>query len=370
MLAKLKLRTKFTLLLLLLLLVGIIFGGLGLWRTIQGTAETEFKTRGLMLIAAMNGVRGYTSQDVGPLLATGQFTQVEFIKETIPAFSARQVFQRYVQNTTDASLIYKEATLNPTNPLDQADEFESAIVQQMRGDPNLKEVSGFRTLSTGRAYYVARPIVVGAPSCLGCHSTPDAAPKGMLTLYASGGGFGWQLNETIGTQIIYVPAEEILEQGLRTFLIIGAVFIVTLVIGILLINFTLNRLVIQPVTVMGGLAHKISKDELAPGDLESSALVKIATSGDELGYLARVFRQMAREVRERTQRLQATVQQLHIEIDEIKRKKQVEEIVDSTFFGNVQAKARVLREQRQHKDEAAKDDSDKDVPPQDDSAVE
>jgi methyl-accepting chemotaxis protein len=367
---KLKLRTKFTLLLLVLLIVGITLGGIGLWQTIQGTAQTEFRTRGLMLIAAMNSVRGYTSQDVGPLLATGQFTQGLFIRETIPAFSARQVFQRFTQNTANADVIYKEATLNPTNPLDQSDDFESAIVQQMRGDSNLKEVSGFRTLSTGRAYYVARPIVVSAQSCLGCHSTPDAAPKGLTDIYTSGGGFGWNLNEIIGTQIIYVPAEEVLDQDLRTFLLVGTIFIVTLVVGILLINFTLNRMVIQPVTVMGSLAHKISIDQLEPGDLESAKLVKITTNGDELGALAQVFRKMAQEVRDRTQRLQEKVQQLHIEIDEIKRKKQVEEIVDSTFFGNIQAKARVLREQRQRAEgDAPKDDSEKNVPPQDDSAT-
>ena len=361
------LATKFNLILIPVLALGFYVLSTLTHTTLQENAKVDIVTRAGLMMDSAGAVRAYTVEEIKPLLVTQ--LRHKFLPQSVPAYAATQAFMRLQKHNPDYS--YKEATLNPTNPLDQADEFEAAIVERMRSDPALKEVSGFRTLPDGRAYYVAKPIKIAAESCLSCHSTPEAAPKSMLAVYTSGGGFGWQLNEIIGTQIIYVPAEEVLNRGLQSFLVISAIFVATLVAAILLINFTLNRLVIQPVTVMGGLAQKISMDQLLPGDLESGTLVKITTSGDELGYLARVFRQMAREVRERTQRLQATVQQLHIEIDEIKRKKQVEEIVDSTFFGNVQAKARVLREQRQRTaDESAKDDSAKDAPPQDDSVAE
>jgi GAF domain-containing protein len=48
----------------------------------------------------------------------------------------------------------------------------------------------------------------------------------------------------------------------------------------------------------------------------------------------------------REQGLKQEIQQLRIEIDEVKRQKQVEEIVDSDFFQDLQAKARHIRSRR------------------------
>jgi len=345
MIPNLKLGTKFTLMLSLLLLGGIIIGGIGLWQALQASAQAEFETRGLMLIAAMNGIRSYTSEDIGPRLTSTENANSGFIKETIPAFSTREVFDRYKSSTTDVGFVYKEATLNPTNPLDQSDGFETEIVGRFRDDSNLKEVTGFRTLPTGNSYYVAKPLAVSSQSCLSCHSTRAAAPKDMLASYSSEGGFGWQLNEIIGAQFIYVPADEVLAQGLRSFAVMMFILFLTLVTAILLTNFILQRFVIQPVDVMGGLAQKIASDQLLPDDLESSQLAKITTSGDELGQLAQVFRKMARDVHERTQALKQMVQDLHIEIDQVKRKAQVDGITDSDFFRDLEKKTRHIHKQ-------------------------
>ena len=46
----------------------------------------------------------------------------------------------------------------------------------------------------------------------------------------------------------------------------------------------------------------------------------------------------------REQALRQEIQQLRIEIDEVKRQKQVSEIVESDFFQSLQARARAIRE--------------------------
>jgi hypothetical protein len=48
----------------------------------------------------------------------------------------------------------------------------------------------------------------------------------------------------------------------------------------------------------------------------------------------------------REQSLKQEIQQLRIEIDEVKRQKQVSEIVDTDFFQDLQAKARAIRSRR------------------------
>jgi hypothetical protein len=72
-----------------------------------------------------------------------------------------------------------------------------------------------------------------------------------------------------------------------------------------------------------------------------------ATAGqDEISQLSRVFGKMALEVIGREEALRAEVAQLRIEIDESKKARQVEEIVESDYFRDLQAKARRLREKR------------------------
>ncbi len=55
----------------------------------------------------------------------------------------------------------------------------------------------------------------------------------------------------------------------------------------------------------------------------------------------------------REQSLQQQIQQLRIEIDEVKRQKQVSEIVDTDFFQSLTEKARAMREQRRGKEKPA-----------------
>lgn len=65
---------------------------------------------------------------------------------------------------------------------------------------------------------------------------------------------------------------------------------------------------------------------------------------DEIGVLSEVFEAMTAKVRGREQALQRTVMELRIEIDESKRSQQVQEIVDTDFFRDLQAKATQLRQ--------------------------
>ena len=66
---KLNLSTRFTLILSGIFLLGIAIGGTVYWRALQGTAQREIASQGLLLIESMNAVRGYTSDHVKSLLA-------------------------------------------------------------------------------------------------------------------------------------------------------------------------------------------------------------------------------------------------------------------------------------------------------------
>lgn len=112
--------------------------------------------------------------------------------------------------------------------------------------------------------------------------------------------------------------------------------------------------------MLSGEPRMASATTLAPCDflvVDRSLMaqaIMIATPEDILEMLAALSQQIRatneREFQDllakRTQELQHEIQQLRIEIDQVKRQKQVNEIVDSDFFQNVQNRARAMRARR------------------------
>ncbi len=286
MFSKLKLGLKFNLLLAMVFLVGIVLSGTALAAILNNNAQQQVTTKALILIQTMNSVRQYTSERINPLLSPQLDTAEQFIPETVPGYSAREVFEnlREAGNREYAEFFYKEATLNPTNPRDRADEFEAAIVERFRREPQTKEITGFRDLARGQLYYIARPIAIKQESCLRCHSTPDAAPASMLATYGRDNGFGWKLNEIVGAQIISVPASEVVNAARQSLVLVMLAVSLVFGIAIVAIDRLLRHTVIRPIDRMVSVAQAIST-----GDMDAEFQQR---SDDEIGTLAAAFNRM------------------------------------------------------------------------------
>lgn len=76
---------------------------------------------------------------------------------------------------------------------------------------------------------------------------------------------------------------------------------------------------------------------------QAESLDEVARRPDELGQLAQVFQEMARQVYAREQQLQRQVQQLRIEIDQERRAREVAEITESDYFQQLLGNADELR---------------------------
>lgn len=354
--SRLNLSARFTLILTGVFLIGITIGGTVYWRALQGRAQEEIATQGTLLIESMSAVRGYTSANVKPLLADQLAASPKFIPESVPAFSARSVFDNFRKQQDFQNYSYKEAAFDPTNTVDKADDFEAKLLQQMIDNGTSDEVSGYRDQGGTRLFYIARPLTIGSESCLQCHSSPDKAPASLIATYGDQGGFGWHVGQTVAAQIIYVPAGEVFSAALRTFTLVMSVFVVLFALIIILINTLLRRYVIEPLGVLSGLARKISDDENFSTDLESNALQAVTARPDELGNLAQVFKKMASDVATRTGALKQQVQQLMIRIDQIRRKEQVSEVTNSDFFNDLQKRAHEMRK-RGHENGEEPDES-------------
>lgn len=222
-------QRSLTLVLLSLFIVSVLLGGTAMAYTLQQNVRRHYiDNEAQVLIEMMNSVRDYTSTGIKPALT--QQPGSGFAPESIPSYSAQQVFERLRQRSQYSRYSYKEAALNPTSLRDKADDFEQGLINQFRnGQRAIDEpISGIKETPRGQVFYSARALQVSKPACLQCHSTPDVAPAYITAHYGSKNGFGWQLNEIIGAQILYLPVAEFAQTNRLLLRRVMAVFIAVL----------------------------------------------------------------------------------------------------------------------------------------------
>ncbi|WP_373506517.1 DUF3365 domain-containing protein [Thiocapsa sp.] len=250
-------------------------------RLLQQNARDEVLLQAGIMMEAASSIRSYTVEEIGPLLTLQMKRQ--FLPQTVPAYAATKNIRGMRAAYEDYT--YKEAALNPTNPADRATDWEADIIEWFRNHPDQLSLIGERNAVNGQSLYLAKPIQITNPTCLACHSTPDQAPATLIERYGANNGFGWQLDEIIGAQIVSVPMSVPLSRAQRAvdslMLGLAGIFVV---VG-LVINLMLYYIVIRPVNRMAGIADRVSKGQ------EDAPPFKV-TGRDQIASLGRSFNRM------------------------------------------------------------------------------
>ncbi len=280
------LRLKFNIVLFLVFAAGMGVSAYVSHRLLQENAKQEvLRDAGLMMEAALS-IRGYTVQQVKPLLEYQ--LQDKFLPQTVPAFAATETFNTLRKKYPDYS--YKEATLNPTNLRNKAVEWEADVVNAFRNAATpLPEIMGERETAVGPMLYLARPLQIKDQACLVCHSVPSAAPASMIKLYGENNGFGWKHQEIIGAQVVSVPMSLPIKNANKAFVTfmgsLAAIFVMTFVV----LNIMLSVMIIRPIAVMSDSADRIST-----GDFDVPEFG--GTGKDEIHALGTSFNRMRRSL--------------------------------------------------------------------------
>jgi HAMP domain-containing protein len=268
------LRAKFNLVILAAFAVGFLTAAIVLYGVFVADARGQVLQNARIMMTAATAVRKYTADDLDPLLPMTK--DGKFVPETIPFFAAQKTLGDV--QAAFAGFSYRESALNPTNPVDRAEDWEADIIRSFRIDADKTEAVVERVTPIGPTLNLARPITIRDQSCLSCHSTPTAAPAALTASYGTANGFGWQFHETVGAQIVSVPMTvplQIARDAYVTFLTI------LLAIGgliVLILNLLLHYLVIVPVKRVSAMADAVSMGEagvevyLKPGRDEISSL--------------------------------------------------------------------------------------------------
>jgi HAMP domain-containing protein len=266
-------------------LVGLVIAAGGAYKVLTDGAIENSAREARIVIEQASAIRSYTAESIKPLLESQ--LKVEFLPHSIPSFAAQSNF-KLVQNKLP-EYSYREPTLNPTNVNDRAVEWEADIINDFREHPDKTETMATRDTPVGRFLTLSRPLKVGSPACLTCHSTPDVAPATMVALYGVQHGFGWKQGETVGAQVVSIPMAVPLRRAYSSLIVLMAALAGAFLIILLIVDSLLRVLVVNPVIGISEMASEVSMGKLDAPEYTRS-------THDEIGSLASSFNRMRRSL--------------------------------------------------------------------------
>jgi methyl-accepting chemotaxis protein len=143
--------------------------------------------------------------------------------------------------------------------------------------------------------------------------------------------------DVIGGVLVSLSTARVNAQLREDLLIAIGIALAALVISLLAAVVGARR-VTRPVGELTAAAMAVEGATYIPGSLDG-----VAARRDEIGRLAQVFDQMARQVRAREERLKRQIKELSVQIDPGKRRRQVSEITETDYFRDLQRRASELR---------------------------
>lgn len=280
-----KLIMKVNLVLLLIFAVGFFSVGVLTDRLLKRNAKLEIAENGRIMMEAARAVRTYTSTQIKPLLKTQM--KYSFLPQSVPAYSANEYFKQLRKVFPDYS--YKEATLNPTNPINRATDWEADVINTFRQTPSRVELVGERSTPTGTAFFIARPLKVADASCLECHDTAESAPRTVVEKYGGDNGFGWKVNDILTAQIVTVPMALPIQRANSAFVAFMSSLALIFAVIFLALNAMLIVLVVKPVKQLATIA-----DEVSLGNMDAPEFQ--IKGKDEIANLAEAFERMRKSM--------------------------------------------------------------------------
>lgn len=178
----------------------------------ESYAISEARKAALDSLFSHKAVHRYVTEIQRPeiyrLQEDGQLYKAYFSPKTMSfTYIARNIKDLINQEREKAGLpaiYFKLATDNPRNPINQADEFESALLARMdRGE--IKEIHEVVQQDGQPVLHVALPIDRSSQGCLKCHGHPGDAPAELIALYGSERGFYESANSIRALISIRVP---------------------------------------------------------------------------------------------------------------------------------------------------------------------
>lgn len=281
MFTNMTIRKRFTTIIVILFLASLPLALGGSFWFLKKNADQEVFKQANLLVSTMEATRHYVIKYTTPILEReipGKFV----VQGMADSFVNNVIFKQIEKDHPNYS--YKEAAVNPLNLNNKADIFEEKKLNEFKAGSLKDEWRGFMDKPTGKFYTVMKPIRVIDESCLSCHGDPDLAPDAVTNAYGKEHGYHWEVGDVVAVDAIYVPAAVPLEKALVSLTIFAGAYFAFVILVIIIINISLSRSVLKPISDMAAAADKISM-----GDFRHTFQ---AGNNDEMKRLADSFGRM------------------------------------------------------------------------------
>lgn len=204
----------------------------------NSAVETAYAA-GRLYLSSIGATKQYVSDTLRPVFyreMPGRFIVEGMSRSFMASRVASKVHEMLPQ------YVYKNASLNPRNPDNTADEFEAGIIGLFRQQSGMSEWTGFRERAGDEFYVIARPGERFTGDCLRCHGDPEQAPKELVVRYGPRAGFNMKTDELADAAFVYIPIGVPLVQARKAVAIFIALYIGAGVVILLVVNIRFLKL--------------------------------------------------------------------------------------------------------------------------------
>lgn len=274
MFRNMKLRKSFTLIMVIVYIISLPFIIFISYQVLLKNAEKESIERAQMMLRAMDAIKEYVGGTIRPVLE--EFTDKKPVELTSGFYVIREISD--IITESDRQYSFKFATINPLNPVNKANQFETEKINDFRSGKLKDQWRGFISTPQGSSYVIMTPIVVDG-HCLRCHGDPGMATEEQRRRYGTSSGYNWKEGEIIGANTVYVPADVPIENARKALLIFSVAYSVFFLLIILVIDRLIKGNIIKPIEDLVETADEISRGNFEK-DFEVKAQNEIKTLAD------------------------------------------------------------------------------------------
>ncbi len=198
----------------------------------------DTKQEAISVLSTMNALRSYIENTQRPLIeklkAEGKLDENFFDSKILSSsYITKHVYDLLLAEKK-INYKYNLAAINPTNPANKANEFETSILKKFQK----KEINQYFAIQNENGtnyFYIAIPTSRNTPSCLECHGLPSVAPKAMIEKYGDKNGFYEKVGDLRALISLKAPVRDIIKFHIEQFVIGGIAMFIVFVIFLLFI---------------------------------------------------------------------------------------------------------------------------------------
>lgn len=271
-------------------------------------AIQEAEEKAKLILQEKQATIKYVIKDLRPglfkLIKENEVPLSYFEPSWMSATYINRVLMQYFNNSVFREYYYKNATVNARSPENEADQYEKAFLEKVRNNNETGSWSDIVNFEGKPFFIYMQPNSAKfSEGCMRCHSIPENAPTGLISLYGSERSFHKKIGEVPSVLSLRIPLAEVYA-SINTLTIALSLFICAILSIIFFVQWLfVKKTLIVPIKTITAKSSSIANDEKLLGE-------NISIPGNnELAEMAHAFSDMSQKLARSKDKLETLVEE-------------------------------------------------------------